>query len=121
MLQRFGFFEDSPETARHDLELLRNLGPLAQEGAVLNYLRSGTRLLEANTPAYDRLGETLVEIGAPHVLTDGEWCWSADVIYYIDRYHIAIEPRFVDWMNKHHWICPRVVSAQAIVQANWLT
>lgn len=121
MLKRFGFFEESPHLALKELQQLQTEGPLAEEQHVLQYLSQGTLLLEASGCAFDRFTGGTVPIGPPHVYSDGEWCWSADVVYYIRKYHIGVERQFIDWMKKHQWQCPKIVSAEALVQANWLT
>jgi len=121
MLQRFGFFEENPQTALADLEDLKRLGPVANEDLVIRYLSSGTMLFEASGCAFDFFSGGTTPIGPPHVYSDGEWCWSGDVMYYLRKHHIAIEPQFIHWMAKHDWKCPRVVSAEALVQSNWLT
>lgn len=121
MLKRFGFFEENPAEAPAELEQLRREGPLAEEDRVLHYLQSGTLLMEAGGTAFDRLTGGTTPIGPPHVYSDGEWCWSADVIYYIRKYHIGVERQLIEWMQKHNWESPKIVSAEALVQANWLT
>lgn len=122
MLKRFGFFEESSRReALQDLRELQMMGPLDEEDLVLQYLSEGTMLFEANSDAYDRLMDDSVMIGPPDVYSDGEWCWSGDVIYYIKHYHIAVESQFFDWMQRNNWKCPKIVSAEALVQSNWLT
>ena len=122
MLKRFGFFEESsPRVALQDLRELQMMGPLDEEELVLQYLSEGTMLLEASGEAHDRFQDGSLPIGPADVYSDGEWCWSGDVIYYIRNYHIAVESQFFDWMMKHNWKCPKIVSAEALVQANWQT
>lgn len=122
MLKRFGFFEESSRReALQDLRELQMMGPLDEEDLVLQYLSEGTLLFEANSDAYDRLMDDSVMIGPPDVYSDGEWCWSGDVVYYIRNYHIAVESQFFDWMQRNNWKCPKIVSAEALVQSNWLT
>ena len=120
MLKRFGFFEESsPREALRDLRELQLMGPLEEEDLVLRYLAGGTMLFEANCNAYDRFGDGTALIGSPDIYSDGEWCWSGDVVYYITKYHIAVESQFFDWMQRHNWNCPKIVSAEALVQANF--
>ena len=122
MLKRFGFFEESsPSSALQDLRELQMMGPLDEEELVLKYLSEGTMLIEAGGVAFDRFTGGKVPIGPPDVYSDGEWCWSADVLYYIRHYHIAVESQFFDWMLRNRWSCPKIVSAEALVQSNWLT
>lgn len=122
MLKRFGFFEESsPRSALQDLRELQMMGPLDEEELVLQYLMEGTMLFEAGSCAFDRLQDGKVPIGPPDVYSDGEWCWSRDVLYYIRHYHIAVESQFFDWMVRNDWKCPKIVSAEALVQSNWLT
>lgn len=122
MLKRFGFFEESSRReALQDLRELQMMGPLDEEDLVVQYLSEGTLLFEANSDAYDRLKDDSILIGSPDVYSDGEWCWSADVVYYIRHYHIAVESQFFDWMQRNQWKCPKIVSAEALVQSNWQT
>ncbi|PQO30412.1 hypothetical protein DTL21_23945 [Bremerella cremea] len=122
MLKRFGFFEESsPSSALQDLRELQMMGPLDEEELVLQYLSEGTMLFEAGGSAFDRLQGGSIPIGPPDVYSDGEWCWSKDVLYYIRHYHIAVESQFFDWMIRNNWKCPKIVSAEALVQSNWLT
>ncbi|RCS54294.1 hypothetical protein DTL42_03885 [Bremerella cremea] len=122
MLKRFGFFEEcSPNSALQDLRELQLMGPLDEEELVLQYLMNGTMLFEAESCAFDRFQDGKIPIAPPDVYSDGEWCWSRDVLYYIRHYHIAVESQFFDWMIYNQWKCPKIVSAEALVQANWQT
>jgi hypothetical protein len=58
--------------------------------------------------SYDLLAETETIIGPPHVFTDGEWAWTADEIYYLEKYHIEVPDEFVQHMKANNWKCPLV-------------
>lgn len=46
--------------------------------------------------------------GAGSLMTDGEWVWSVDLVYYLSRYHIALPADFLDHVRKSGYQAPRV-------------
>ena len=56
----------------------------------------------------DLLSEADDVIGSPHIFTDGEWFWTADVIHYIENYHIQVPDDLLAKMKKKDWKCPEV-------------
>ena len=40
-------------------------------------------------------------------MTDGEWCWSKDLIYYIKKYHIKLPDEFIKSIKEKKFIFPK--------------
>ena len=60
-----------------------------------------------------------VVIEAPHVFTDGQWLWTADTLYFVEKYHIEPPADFVKRMEPLQWRCPPVDNQREIVMAEW--
>jgi len=64
------------------------------EELLVRYLRSGVLMLATATMEYDVLSPTRERIGGHAVLTDGFWFWYSALPYYVERYHVELDPRF---------------------------
>ncbi|MBM79913.1 MAG: hypothetical protein CMJ78_04885 [Planctomycetaceae bacterium] len=118
-LKRFGFFDEQPES--HVVaELIASIraSPSEDEDKILNYLREGKQLLAIPGVVVDLLSETEGIIGPPHVFTDGEWAWTSDVLYYIERYHISIPSEFLARMKSLLFQCPTICNTEDLVRNN---
>ena len=58
-------------------------------------------------------------VGPPHVYSDGEWVWTADVMFYVEKYHIEIPIDFLKRMELHGWHCPPVDNPHELAMAGW--
>ncbi len=113
-IKSFGFF-DEMKHGDQELRDRRRDVPHPEEARILAYLRSGTGLIAVACTAHDLLnGEP---IGAPDVFTDGDWCWSAELPYYVERYHIQLPEEFVERMRDNEWKPPKVEDCRSIVKA----
>lgn len=120
MLKKFGFFDEhTPDSAIKLLHTLQSEGPAENEPKVLAYLKSGTMLLASAGIATDLLSDNHDIIGPPHIFTDGEWCWTADTVYYIESYHISIPVELMRWMRSNEWQCPPIDNPKSLVEENW--
>ncbi|MEZ6049202.1 MAG: hypothetical protein R3C11_27220 [Planctomycetaceae bacterium] len=120
MLIKLGFFDEIPtDEALSILQDFKNNGPLKNESKVIQYLQSGTELFIVAGLATDLLSKNNEVIGSLIVSSDGEWCWSSDIVYYINKYHIAIPSDFLSRMEKLDWQCPLVGNSKDLISENW--
>ncbi|MFC9626269.1 hypothetical protein ACFTXM_42070 [Streptomyces sp. NPDC056930] len=54
----------------------------------------------------DVLSSTGAVIGGLHLLTDGKWLWYSDLAHYVEHYHVALDPRFVEHVQSNGWAVP---------------
>lgn len=76
------------------------------EGKILGYLDSGHKILCVMGPTVDIIDPSRPVICAPDVLSDGHWVWTADVAYYVRRYHLKLPAEFSGQMESNNWIVP---------------
>ncbi len=100
---------------------LRKKEPDPDESKILQYLEGGTKVFVVPGLAFDLLDPTAKTIGPPDVYTDGIWAWSAELLYYISRYHIAIPNDFVLQMRSHEWVCPPVTDFDSVDMSGLFT
>ncbi len=90
----------------------------AQEPAnareLVEYLRAGTILAATTTLVHDVLSPRNAVIGGLHLLTDGHWLWYSDLAHYVERHHVALDPRFVAHARGNHWTAPLVSNADLL-------
>jgi hypothetical protein len=68
---------------------------VADEEALVGYLRDGVELFTAMGAVGDLLGSGERILGGESVLTDGEWVWRGDLWFYVRRYHLALPGEFL--------------------------
>lgn len=120
-LRKFGFYDEMPsEVARRLLAESCSEAPQPNESRILAYLKDGVQFLAIPGTVSDLLSDTEVTIGPPHVFTDGTWAWSADVVYYIQKYHIAVPTDFVQFMQHNNWRCPEVTNMHELKLKGWI-
>ncbi|MFJ3791485.1 hypothetical protein [Kitasatospora sp. NPDC090091] len=78
------------------------------EGDLVRYLRAGTALVLMPAAVPDVLSETGAFIGGLHLLTDGHWLWYSDLAHYVGRYHVELDPAFVEHARSNNWTVPQV-------------
>ncbi len=121
-MNKFGFFDEQGENAaRTLLKQLVSEGPLSNESQVLSYLAQGTQVMAIGGVFTDLLAEDDDVIGSPHVFSDGTWCWTLDVIHYIETHHISLPQAFLAHMKSNDWQCPPVNDPRSIVEQVWQT
>ena len=78
---------------------------------VAGYLDGGVAVLRAPTLMDDHLDETRTRCVPMIYLTDGEWVWSGEHRYYLQRYGILPEADFLRQMENHEYRTPTVTEA----------
>ncbi|MER6299910.1 hypothetical protein ABT247_10100 [Kitasatospora sp. NPDC001539] len=84
---------------------VRAQGP-ADARELVRYLRAGTVLAATTTLVRDVLSSEGDVIGGLHLLTDGCWLWSSDLAHYVERHHVALDPRFIAHARSNGWTAP---------------
>lgn len=108
-LKKVGFFESLPGAERSSfIRTLVSAEKPREKQQILKYLRSGHQLFVMPAFAFDHLHDKARLIGTLEVLTDGEWAWTSDVIYYYDYYNIALPDSFLLRMRHFGWKVPHV-------------
>lgn len=119
-LQRAGCFGWMPEDeAIVLLNELKSGVPRPDQETILKYLRSGTQAFAIPGLAEDLLSPSRAVIGPPHIFTDGEWIWSADLLHYIQHYNVEVPAAFVRRMRERNWTCPPVMNLEELDFGLW--
>ncbi|MEV0825645.1 hypothetical protein [Nonomuraea rubra] len=84
------------------------------ETLLVRYLQAGTALVVSGSGAHDVLDAEARYIGPLMVLTDGEWAWYSDLAYYVERYHVPLERRFVERVRALEGVPPAVGHAELV-------
>jgi hypothetical protein len=102
--KKFGFFGSMPVSdAKSFLAQTAGLLSVDEKPSVLNYLRSGRKIILIAGPARDLLDENMPLIGSGHVFTDGIWQWTEDVLFFIENYDVAPPNDFLESMRSSNW------------------
>ncbi|MGW4996396.1 hypothetical protein ACWEP8_01925 [Streptomyces hydrogenans] len=59
-------------------------------------------------------------IGGLSLLTDGQWFWYSDLAHYVERYHVTLDPRFVQHARSANWCPPRLTEDELIERGDAL-
>lgn len=86
---------------------VRAEGPEHERGLV-QYLRSGSALFCTPSAVPDVLSSTDAVIAGLHLLTDGKWLWYSDLAHYVEHYHVALDPGFVEHVQSNGWAVPEL-------------
>ncbi|MGW1618807.1 hypothetical protein [Streptomyces sp. NPDC002172] len=86
---------------------VRTVGP-EHERDLVQYLRSGSALFCTPSAVPDVLSSTGAVIGGLHLLTDGKWLWYSDLAHYVEHYHVALNPGFVEHARSEGWAVPEL-------------
>ncbi|MFF2133687.1 hypothetical protein ACFVW1_51930 [Streptomyces olivochromogenes] len=86
---------------------VRTVGP-EHERDLVQYLRSGSALFCTPSAVPDVLSSTGAVIGGLRLLTDGKWLWYSDLAHYVEHYHVALDPGFVEHVRSKGWAVPEL-------------
>jgi hypothetical protein len=116
-LIKVGFFRelDHGDVGGPSLEESRAEAPGPDEDRTVAYLESGHRLNFSSEVANDWLADDPdVEIGPPHILTDGTYAWPADLSYYVRNYHVRLPKHFVKHIKRNDFQVPANVDVASL-------
>jgi hypothetical protein len=114
-LKQFGFFDSEPlANAVQRIRQQQQKDPAKDEQRIMRYLEAGHTFLLSAGVAQDLLDPQRGIIGVPNVLTDGQWAWTEDVLYYVREYHIRLPEDFVRHMAENNWTCPKIADPSSL-------
>jgi hypothetical protein len=108
-LIKLGFFRelDHGESDGPSLDDCRAETPDPDDERIVRYLESGHLYTAAPGVATDVLAaDPDVDIGPPHILTDGTYAWPADLPYYVRHYHVRLPRHFVIHIRRNDFQVP---------------
>jgi hypothetical protein len=80
----------------------------AVKAQVLGSLKDGFPFLRAAGRVLDRVDPANGEAVPLIYLTDGDWIWSGEEGYYLERYGLLPQQEFLDHMAANHYTVPPV-------------
>ena len=116
-LIKVGFFRelDHGDTSGPSLEESRAETPSPNEERVAAYLDAGHLLSASSEVASDRLADDPdIEIGPPHIRTDGTYAWPADLPYYVRNYHVRLPKHFLIHAERNNFQVPAQVDVASL-------
>ena len=107
-LRAAGFFADLSYGYQEEPALVTSVRPAGEdwEAQAVGYLGGGTVIAAAMMVTSDILDPADPIIGPLTILADGVWMWPSDLAYYVQRYHCAVPPDFVQHMREQDWTPP---------------
>jgi hypothetical protein len=84
------------------------------EGKIASYLRQSPTIVATTHFVDDVIAPQHTEIAVPHIHTDGTWEWPEDLAYYVETYHIALPPEFVEHVRGQNYQPPRLTKEERI-------
>lgn len=109
-LRPIGFYKELPHGTPEGGSLEEMRSELAQDGQnrILEYLKSGEVFIACPGVVKDVLSPEERIVGGLNILTDGNWAWPQDLIYYVENYNVALPREFVSHMADNTWKVPDV-------------
>jgi hypothetical protein len=87
------------------------------ERNLIEYLKGGISLIDIMEATKDVISGDEYVTGGSSLLTDGTWVWREDLRYYVDRYHLELDPAFVQHAAESGFRIPPVERDQVIAIA----
>ncbi|MER5778181.1 hypothetical protein ABT144_28580 [Streptomyces sp. NPDC002039] len=113
-----GFYQEFwPEKAGTHAGSIRDFirqHPAADEADVARYLGTGRELIVFMGAVGDILGSDNRILGGDNIVTDGEWVWRADILFYLAHYHLALPEEFLRKARENQYAVPDVSHDQLL-------
>jgi hypothetical protein len=108
-LKEIGFFRELPYGNKYGPCIYDYLSneTCDNEKSIINYINSGKVFIVSPGVVYDVFDQSKIIDGGPYLLTDGEFVWLKELVYYIKEYHIKLPDEFVIHMKNNNWIMPQ--------------
>lgn len=119
-LRQVGFFHEL-EHGDPDGPSLRdavNESPSQDRDRIAGYLRAGSVFAATGMGVDDVMDPERTNVAELMTMTDGEWEWPSDLVYYVEEYNVALPEDFVDHMRARGWTPPSLSDDELIELAN---
>ena len=117
-LKRYGFFEELPhgDSDGGRLSSLRGAAHYddAQLHRIVRYLNRCTLFVACPGLVTDVLVTGSTPLCAPHLLTDGDWVWPADLAYYVEKHLVPIPAAMLQAMERNDWTPPDAIDIASL-------
>lgn len=113
MLKEGGMFKEFGRNYGGESSILSMVRaePQTDEDKIIIYLSSGNNMFVTDY-VYDIIQPSDNPIDNLEILTDGVWMWRNDYAYYVNKYHVVVEPEFKQHMILNNWKCPKMTDAE---------
>ena len=81
---------------------------------IAGYLRSGNPFAVTGMAVDDVLDPERKNVAELMTMTDGEWEWPSDLVYYFEEYNVALPGDFVDHMRALNWTPPSLSHGELV-------
>ncbi|MFG2312359.1 hypothetical protein ACGFS9_27375 [Streptomyces sp. NPDC048566] len=113
MIRTVGFFAELPSSWGFPIEgHMRdhvNGVAAADEEKIVAYLRAGAGVWSEMSAGPDVLDFEAPELsGIGSLFTDGRWLWRQDLAYYLAKYHLSLDPDFIQHVRNSDYRVPAV-------------
>ena len=102
MLKRLGYFREMIAGEITDPSVFDYIykGTYENKEKLCNYLRKGEVFAAYGGIPCDVVDNSNENVELPDVLTDSVWYWPGDLAYYIEKYDVKIDEKFVQYVKE---------------------
>ncbi|MFE4972104.1 hypothetical protein ACFRAR_08290 [Kitasatospora sp. NPDC056651] len=110
VVRRVGFYSEldpaKPDLYQGSIRDAMGAEPYSDESELIGYLERGIELLDIMEACQDVISQDQYIEGCSSVLSDGSWIWRLDLPYYLKRYHLRLDPEFVEHVRAGKYEVP---------------
>lgn len=110
-LKRQGFFREMLHGEATDPSIKEYINKLTcnseEKSKIIDYLHDGILLTACCGTSDDIIHPENGVAGVPSFYTDGKWVWPGDLVYYVNRYNLALDLVFLEDMRANQWKVPK--------------
>lgn len=111
---RLGVFSTTKPLRKDDVERMVGKLPEGARSGMTTYLQRGAIVFAAMEYTVDVLNGSFGVSGGSSILTDGDYCWRADLANYVDTYGVELPNRLVELARSRRWEPPALSEADVL-------
>lgn len=86
--------------------------PILDELKLIDYLHQGVPLIDIMEAGQDVISHDKYIAGCSSILSDGSWIWRLDLPYYLGRYHLHLDSKFLEHVKGMQYRVPVLAKGQ---------